>query len=533
MSAALLAAAEPRRTRGGAGGAVRYNRPRRRSEQSVWVPEALFRGSHYNDEAIAVYVKVAALDARRTWLYARPDEPPCTAAVTELAIALGMSVSAIERGLCLLNKPGPCPDDDEPWIATRRRTHRGGTGHTAERYARLVPHDQAAIEVPVRIAEALTPRRFRAWLHLTRATRLGLPVTGAELAGELFHHTGQNAGQPLSAKSGLRLMDDLEAGGWLELDRRAGRQGRHLVTVHHAPLHPVGTSTDIHDGSGPADHDGSLTSKEDRPSPTDGCSREVDPGIRRRRLPVVARGPVDNPSPDTFRPAGGQGTSGACSGGPADGSGPTLSARAWSVLKPVRHLLAPQTSGWVISRIEREIRGQLAQGTGMRRITARLERRYAATKTVRDGGRWILGVGLPRNTGLGRCAMDVCEDGVIWHTGQACQVCLDIALYVPAAAADPDASALEKPRPAPNAVAPTVEDLVPIPPPVPSGPEPPVLTRAQRRALREAATPDSIRAAIDTYGRAAAGRIYGLQRVAQQLNAIDGYTTNGEASAPQ
>jgi hypothetical protein len=59
----------------------------------------------------------------------------------------------------------------------------------------------------------------------------------------------------------------------------------------------------------------------------------------------------------------------------------------------------------------------------------------------------------------------------------------------------------------------------------------PELTRAQRQALRETATPDSIRAAIDTYGRAAAGRIYGLQRVAQELNRLDGYGPEGDDHA--
>ncbi|MFS0694339.1 hypothetical protein AB6N36_16335, partial [Streptomyces nitrosporeus] len=278
MSAALLATAEPRRTRGGASSAVRYNRPRRRSEQSVWVPESLYRGD-YCDEAVAVYIKVAALDARRTWPASRPDEEPCTARVTELAAALGMSPSAVERGLTHLNRPGP---EGEPWLRTKQRTHRGGDGRSALRYARLVPRDQAALEVPVRVAEALTPRRLRAWLHLARATAKGLPVTAAELAGELRHHSGTHAGEPLSETTGRRLLDDLEAAGWITLGHRAGHRARHAVTVNTSPLHSVPAdpeptvdgpvddglfpvsdllappATDIHDGVGPADGDGSL-----------------------------------------------------------------------------------------------------------------------------------------------------------------------------------------------------------------------------------------------------------------------------------
>ncbi len=136
MSPGLLAAAEPRRTRGGAGG-VRFNRPRRRSEQTVWVPESLYRGSEFCDEAVAVYVKISALDARRSFPGARRDQDPCTARVAELATMLGMSPSAVERGLTHLNRPGP--GGTEPWVFTKQRTHRGGEGRSAKRYARLVP----------------------------------------------------------------------------------------------------------------------------------------------------------------------------------------------------------------------------------------------------------------------------------------------------------------------------------------------------------------------------------------------------------
>ncbi|MEO3976336.1 hypothetical protein [Streptomyces sp. CAU 1734] len=536
MSAAAALAAPVAGVR--PGGGLRYNQPRRRSAQTVWVPEQIYRGAHYCDEAVAVYIKVAALDARRSWLYARPDEPPCTASVAELAGMLGMSVSAVERGLRPLN--GPAPDGGMSWISTRRRTHRGGLGRTAERRARLTTTAEPGIEVPVRLADALPVRRLRAWLHLARATDLRIPVTAAELAGELRHHTGKRAGETLSARAGLRLMDDLEAGGWIALDRRAGYQGRHLVTVNRTPLRTAGAPAAaspgpvIHDGSGPADHDGSLTSKEDTSSPTDGVSRGVDSGSRRRRLRVVEGAqPVDNPVPGTFRAAGGRGTGGGYSRSPQDGSGATLTAREWELLGPVRHLLSGAT-GWETARIQTEIRRQLAAGAGARRITQRLQRRYAALHIgeIHDPVRWVLGVGLPRVPRTWRgCGLDVCEDGTIWHTGHECGVCADIAAAARAAAArDSAGDTPPEPEldPAPEPAAPEPERMfVAVPPDAAAGPEPPPLTRRERLALREHATPAEVRAAIRQWGRSAAGHLYGLTRTAAAITAME----NGEHDA--
>ncbi|MFJ2113027.1 hypothetical protein ACIOEX_14260, partial [Streptomyces sp. NPDC087850] len=276
MSVRLPASAEPRRTCGGAGGA-RPNRPGRRSQQTVWIAESMFRGDHYPDEFLTVYTKVAALDARRTWPGHRAEDDGCTASVSELAAMCGLSKSGAERGLKAGHQPGPA--GSEQWIGTRRRTHKGGTGRTAERYARLVPDDEPALQVPVAAADALSPRRFRAYLHLLRATTLRLPVTGAELAGELHHQSGENAGQPLGEKTGRRLLAELDAAGWITLGHRTGRQGRHTVTVNPHPILravlptaeqlslPLGTDTalsaprtertDTTDGSGPDDHGGS------------------------------------------------------------------------------------------------------------------------------------------------------------------------------------------------------------------------------------------------------------------------------------
>ncbi|WP_228989447.1 hypothetical protein [Streptomyces sp. DH8] len=538
MPSALLATAEPRRTRGGASSAVRYNRPRRRSEQSVWIPESLYRGDDYSDEAVSVYIKVAALDARRTWPASHPDEDPCTARVAELAAALGMSPSAVERGLTQLNRPGP---EGEPWLRTKQRTHRGGDGRSALRYVRLVPRDQAALEVPVRVAEALTPRRLRAWLHLARATAKGLPVTAAELAGELRHHSGESAGKPLCEKTGRRLLDDLEAAGWLTLGRRAGHRARHAVTVNTHPLHSVPAptepavddavddglfpvsdllappATDIHDGVGPATGDGSLATREDHSLTTDGRAGNLE--IRRRR-DSGSYGPraVENPSPPTFQSAG-QDEKRSNNGGGTTYRGPglQLSPRVWQVLEPVRPEL-PGISPYVLRRIGQEIGRQLSAGVGMERLTARLIARWASTEAPRRGdvGRWLLGVGLVRRG----CRLDSCESGTTWSTGERCDLCANIGaegerLAAEEARAQQPAAAAPPPEPPAPPRPPTMWHPWPPPPPDP-GPDLP--GAAEREQLR-AATPEAVRQALAEHGAPTAIRLYGRALVLPHLTA--------------
>ncbi|MEV8395946.1 MULTISPECIES: hypothetical protein [unclassified Streptomyces] len=530
-----LPAAEPRRTRGGAAG-VRPNRPGRRSEQTVWIPEHLYRGADFPDEAVVLYAKVAALDARRSYPGTRTTDEPCTASVTALATACGVSKSVAERGLRALNQPGP--DGAEPWLGTRRRTHRGGTGRTAYRQARLVPADAPALQVPVTAAEALTPRLFRAYLHLRRAQALGLPVTAAEIAGELYHHTGAKAGHPLGERTGRRILLDLDRLGWISLGRRAGYQGRHIVTVNDHPVHPAApaeqlafpdtvpglapaTGADTTDGSGADDQGGSLASKEDSPSSTDVVA-QVGGGIRRRR--GTGGKPVDNHRGDLPAAFGGPGrglrpdsptTPSTHPGRPAPYTGPglQLSPRVWNVLAPVRHLL-PGIRPYLLRRIAHAIGRQLDTGTDPRRLTARLTHRYASTLPVDDPGRWILGAGLPRHG----CGLTACESGVIWHTGARCHVCLDNALHH-AHQQRPGARQSEAPpAPAPRPADPDRW--------TPRAPRPentaPALTRAQKATLRAAATPDAVRAAIDLYGQAAATDLYGHALVLPLITGLEG-----------
>lgn len=428
---------------GGAGG-VRVNRVGRRSEQTVWVPERLFVGAHYSDEAVMVWVKVAALDARR-----HLGEDPCSAAVAELAHYIGMSVSTVERGLRPLRTPGP--DNGPAELTTVRRTHKGGTGRTAQRLTRAVLRSEPAVQVRVTAAETLTPRRFRAYLHLLRAERLHLQPSAAELAGELHHQRGEKAGQVLGERTARRLLHDLAATGWIDLDERAGGRGRHAITVQHHPVRAVpaepagpGTSSaraaaapsspDNHDGSGADDHDGSLASKEDLPVLTDGCAR-VGSSIRRRRGDRSSASAVDNLGdlvPDTFgrgpRALRADDQTAPSTPPPATTTrytGPTLqlSPRVWAVLAPVRHLL-PGIRPYMVRQIARAIGAQLDAGCAPARLTQRLQLRYAANlQELADPGRWILGAGLPRRGRHRACDLAECEGGRIWHSSHGCTAC--------------------------------------------------------------------------------------------------------------
>ncbi|MFE7752165.1 hypothetical protein [Streptomyces sp. NPDC057428] len=512
------------------GGGVRFNRPRRRSEQTVWIPEALFVGVHFNDEAVSVYTKVAALDARRSFPGGRQDTDPCTAHTAELADMLGMSVSGVQRGLKLLNRPGP--GGEEPWLRTKQRTHTGGKGRTALRYARLVPRSEAALEIPVQVAEALSPRRLRAYLHLARATAKGLPVTGAELAGELFHHSGKSAGKPLGQKTGYRLLDELEDLGWLTLGRRAGERARHAVTVNTRPLHtatdePVQLAlpviaqqvpTDNDDGVGAVDHDGSLASKEDTSLSTDVVG-QAGSGIRRRRTTGSYQPrPVDNAAGPTFRGAAQDEKRSNTSGGTTyTGPGLQLSPRVWRVLEPVRHHL-PEISTYVMRRIGQEIGRQLCAGTGEERLTDRLRLRYSNTEAPRGGdvGRWILGAALVRHG----CYLDTCESGFTWHTGAPCPVCTVDQLAADDATG-PDGAQQQRPVSEERPVRVVVTDWVPRPAPAPDVSPPSELTRKQLQELRAAATPDAIRRAVAEHGRTRATYLYGHALVLPHLAEID------------
>lgn len=243
----------------------------------------------------------------------------------------------------------------------------------------------------------------------------------------------------LGERAARRLVDELDALGWITVGRRAGHQGRHAYTAHRTPLHPVPpveggsglVGPVVDDGSGPDDQDGSLASKEDRS--TDRQEQTgVGGSIRRRRGDRSSA--VDHLGahvPDTFgrgdRALRADDQPAPLAPPPANGryTGPALqlSPRVWAVLAPVRHLL-PGIRPFMVRRIARAVGAQLDAGTAPARLTERLAARYAANdQELRDVGRWILGAGLPRRGRHRGCDLPACEAGVIWHDDPGCTAC--------------------------------------------------------------------------------------------------------------
>jgi hypothetical protein len=428
-------------------------RPRDGGGTTIRVPLRLVVGAQYADAALSAYVKVAALALR-------PEG--CTAKVAVMAGYLGMSKSAVERGLRQLAQPDDV--DGLVEVPTIRRTLPGGRGQSAHRTVRPLTDDELWVRIPVRAAEALTPRLLRLYALLAYCTARRIPVTAAELGEMLRHHTGRRAGEHLGERQARRLVDELESTGWLAVHRREGERGRHAYETHRHPLHAVpaapapgdeqlplwdGAAAVIQDGSGADLADGSLASKEDLA--TDRREKtELGGGIRRRRgdRKWVAP-PVDNPVPDTFgrgalvlRTDDATPTPGPATIRPAyTGPALQLSPRVWRVLAPVHHEL-PALSAYMLRRIAREIGAQLdAPGGSQDRLTDRLTRRYATTDQVRDVGRWLLGAALVRHG----CGDVRCESGVIWDTGADCETCA-LNRQVEAARAARDAEIAERAR---------------------------------------------------------------------------------------
>ncbi|MEU1496098.1 hypothetical protein [Streptomyces sp. NPDC005732] len=528
---------------------------------TVRVPLRLVAGSQYSDAALAVYVKIAALALR-------PEG--CTARVATLAQYLGMSKSAAERGLGQLVRPDII--DGLVEVPTVRRTLPGGRGQSAHRITRDLADGELWVRIPVRAAEALSPRLLRLYALLAYATARRMPATAAELGEQLFHHTGQRAGQHLGERQARRLVDELEATGWLTVHRREGEHGRHAYETRRSPLRsvpapaaaPAGDeqlslwgeeSPVIHDGSGPDLDDGSLASKEDLQ--TDRLIKTQVVGVIRRRRSDrkwVAT-PVDNRLPAAFGRGNGvlRTDDEASSSSPAPGrapyTGPALqiSPRVWRVLEPVHHEL-PALRRFVLREIARAIGAQLDTGTTEERLTDRITRRYARTTTIRDTGRWLLGAALVRRG----CGIDSCESGTVWETGAPCETCMtnaavrrareqreaDLARSEQQLAdarrrrLEYDQAAQEEQRAvraAGRARQQLLAELGPdgILPRRPASPDPadlPPPTPWPARATaaeRAAATDHDIRTAIVQLGRAAAVHRYGRTRVLPHLAVLD------------
>ncbi|MFF6985641.1 hypothetical protein [Streptomyces sp. NPDC010273] len=414
---------------------------------TVKVPLRLVVGAQYADAALSVYVKIAALALR-------PEG--CTAKVAVIAGYLGMSKSAAERGLRQLVQPDAV--DDLVEVPTVRRTLRGGRGQSAHRVTRPIAERDGElwVRVPVRAAEALSPRLLRVYALLAYASARQIPVTAAELGEQLHHHTGKRAGEHLGERQARRLVDELETTGWLTVRRREGEQGRHAYETHRHPLHavpaqtgcpaPAGVLDDqaaeqlplwetaspvVYDGSGPDLGDGSLASKEDHPTDRPDETQPVGVSRRRRGDRKWGPAPVDNagaPLPDTFRPAASRaprGTHPTPATTPTAYDGPELrwTRRIHTSLAPVRHLLGSEASRFMLRRVAREIGRQLDDAAVTlvtpERMAARIATRYRDARAITDIGAWLLAVAVVP----GGCGQPLCEDGYTWPTGESCQTC--------------------------------------------------------------------------------------------------------------
>ncbi|GAA2638375.1 hypothetical protein [Streptomyces axinellae] len=415
------------------------------------VPWRLVASAGYEDVALAVYLKVAALAQRAEG---------CTAGTRTLAGYLGMSVSSVERGLAQLARPAA--DDGVVELSSTRRSKPGGDGDTAVRRLRQVGRAERFVWLPVAACEDLTPRQLRAYAVIVYASARHIPLAEAELAQFLRHARGVRAGCPVTAAAAGRVVDALESVGWVTVERRAGGRGRHQFHPHDIPPDErtglphtapvpggsggaVGAPVDIPaqvggsgsasperpavgDGSGSAVCAGSLTYREDHLS----CSPEDDralyapavgevqvrEGVENSPPPSAPRGSQDRfvpradhhpppPSPGRFE-------------GRYDGPVLTLSPRIYHVLEPV-HWLLKQATSWEQRCIAREVGRQLRAGTEAARLSDRLRRRFASivAADIRSPGRWLLGVALPR----WGCAQAECEEGMLWASGACCEEC--------------------------------------------------------------------------------------------------------------
>ncbi|MFE7966157.1 hypothetical protein ACFU0X_24495 [Streptomyces cellulosae] len=407
MTALPAASVEPRRTRGGAGGAGR----------GQWVKYPLrvvIDAEAYAPSDTNFYGKVKALSKGRR----------ATASMEKITGYLGQSKSTGERAARRLGAPAPTDGVQE--LFTKRKTHKvTGTGQTAERWCRDLERGEPYVWGPVRAADSLTGNEHRLYLGLRYATVVkGHQPTLGELAQLLRHHGGKHAGRPLAEASVARLLDRLAALGWISLDKRAGYRGRHLITVHDDPVQSVAepeATPDPGDGSGPDLADGSPAYKEDQQLNDSRNTQERGAFRRRRDDRKWVAEPVDNlppasVAPDTFRSRPAR---------PAyTGPQMTLSPRVWAVLAPVRDLLS-DVSPYLVRRIAREIGRQLDTGIWADDIRDQLQRMRAWTPTeeLTDPGRWLIGAVLPVRS---RCGRTGCHWGYLAYTGTPCKACAEI-----------------------------------------------------------------------------------------------------------
>ncbi|MFI8343974.1 hypothetical protein ACIF8W_28435 [Streptomyces sp. NPDC085639] len=431
-----------------------------RRQQRVRVPMRLVSSPFYSDVALSVYVKVKALAAR-------PEG--CQARSATIASYLGLSVASAERGMKQLTRPGP---DGIVELRSHRRTLPGGKGQSALRTVRAMTRTEKFVWLPVAAAEDLTPRQLRAYAVIMFTEKMGIALTEGELAGYLRHHSGRKAGQPITAAAAGEVIDGVEAARWVTVQRRAGLQGRHRYIAHDIAPEAVMKAgepvTDpapvqegaeqsvegvaggvacllVGEGSGVRVGEGALANRESprTDSPHDECAL-MSPAVGEVQV-VEAAEAVENPA-DAEARSEGEGRvalrAGEISqpyskpnsekrsskgGGSSRSSytGPQLamSAEIHAVLEPVHLLLERVTNDFVVRNIAREVGRQLREGTAADRLKYRLTARLAhvALSEIRDPGRWLVGVALPR----WGCGHQDCEAGIIWRTRAACELCAE------------------------------------------------------------------------------------------------------------
>ncbi|MFF8717503.1 hypothetical protein ACF07T_39825 [Streptomyces sp. NPDC015184] len=423
--------------------------------QRVRVPMRLVWSPYYQDVALTAYVKVKALASR-------PEG--CQARTATIASYLGLSTASVERGMTQLRRPGP---DGVVEMCSRRRTYSGGRGQSAVRTVRPMGPAEAFVWVPVAAAEDLTPRQLRVYALLAYAQARGIAVTEAELASYLRHHSGRRAGQALTVTAASVVVDEVETARWVTVQRRAGERGRHLYIAHdiapearptvpcpavgEGPESPVPgvpdgvSSSQVGEGSGSPVGEGSLAYKESpRTDSPDDERAFLSPAVGEVQA-VEGAAPVDIPAGgeavatageagralragEKSRPSSNpvvKNRSGRSGGGSSPGGWqPVMSAEVYALLEPVHHLLAQVSNPFVVRKIVQEVCRQLKDGTGPDRLRHRLTTRFAGASPseIRDAGRWLLGVALPR----WGCGYHDCEAGVIWRTGAPCEICAEI-----------------------------------------------------------------------------------------------------------
>ncbi|MBP0932614.1 hypothetical protein J0X20_03140 (plasmid) [Streptomyces sp. KCTC 0041BP] len=412
----------------------------------------------YADVALSVYVKVKALASR-------PEG--CQARTETIASYLGLSASSVERGMKQLRRPGP---DGVVELFTQRRTLPGGTGQSAVRTVRSMSRMEAFVWLPVAAAEDLTPRQLRVFALVAYAQARGIALTEAEIASCLLHHSGEKAGQALSVTAASAVVDEVEAARWLTVQRRLGARGLNVYIAHDlapearadTPADVCGAAADVAEtavdsgserpassqvgeGSGSPVGEGSLANRESpRTDSPDDEGALISPAVG--EVPVVEGSEaLENSADAEARSEGGSGVAlrageisqpsskpdgekrSSKGGGSSRSSytGPQLamSSEIYSVLEPVHVLLERVTSAFVVRKIAREVGRQLREGTVAARLHHRLTARLAKVmiSDIRDPGRWLLGVALPR----WGCGHQDCEAGIIWRTGAACELCAE------------------------------------------------------------------------------------------------------------